>query len=242
MIWLIYGSKGWIGGQIKEILIQQGETVVDGLSRADNFYDTITEIENIKPDRIICTLGRTSGKNCLNIDYLESPEHSSENLRDNLHAPLNLAIISQQLHIHLTYLGTGCVYAYDQKHPMENYTGRGFTEEDKPNFRGSQYSQVKGVTDCLIRHFDTTLNARIRMPISAEMHPRNFVTKITHYPKVISIPNSMTVLPELLPLLVDMSKRKITGTINLTNPGAITHGEILDMYKLYIDPDRKSVV
>jgi hypothetical protein len=47
----------------------------------------------------------------------------------------------------------------------------------------------------------------------------------------------MTVLPELLPYVIDMAKNKVTGTINLTNPGLITHNEILDMYKQYVDPE-----
>jgi hypothetical protein len=46
----------------------------------------------------------------------------------------------------------------------------------------------------------------------------------------------MSVLPELLPLMVDMAKNKQTGTINLTNPNAITHNEILEMYKEIVDP------
>jgi hypothetical protein len=37
----------------------------------------------------------------------------------------------------------------------------------------------------------------------------------------------MTVLPELLPLSVEMAKRKLTGIMNFTNPGAISHNEIL---------------
>ena len=41
----------------------------------------------------------------------------------------------------------------------------------------------------------------------------------------------MTVLPELLPLVLDMKTNKLTGTINLTNPGLISHNEILQMYK-----------
>jgi 3,5-epimerase/4-reductase len=49
--------------------------------------------------------------------------------------------------------------------------------------------------------------------------------------------NSMTVLPELLPLMIDMAIKKQTGTINLTNPGAITHNDILEMYKEIVDPD-----
>lgn len=39
----------------------------------------------------------------------------------------------------------------------------------------------------------------------------------------------MTVLPVLLPLVVDMMRREITGTMNLTN-------EILQMYQDEVDP------
>lgn len=234
MLWLIYGSKGWIGGMIKEILNQQREICIEGVARVDNYLETLNEIKTLKPDRIICTIGRTSGKDCPNIDYLELPGKLPENLRDNLYAPLNLAIISQKLNIHLTYMGTGCIFSYNDEHPMNHLCG--FTETDVPNFVGSQYSIIKGVTDQLICHFENVLNCRIRMPISDQVHPRNFITKITHYKRVISIPNSMTVLPELLPIVVDMAKNKKTGSINVTNPGVISHQEILDMYKQYVDP------
>ena len=79
------------------------------------------------------------------------------------------------------------------------------------------------------------LNVRIRMPITDEFNSRNFITKITTYEKICSVPNSMTVLNELLPLMIDMAKNKVTGTVNLTNPGLITHNEILEMYKEIVD-------
>ena len=41
----------------------------------------------------------------------------------------------------------------------------------------------------------------------------------------------MTVLNELLPIMIDLSLHNKTGTINLTNPGLISHNEILNMYK-----------
>jgi 3,5-epimerase/4-reductase len=47
----------------------------------------------------------------------------------------------------------------------------------------------------------------------------------------------MTVLPELLPVMIDMCSKKITGTVNLTNPGLISHNEILEMYKEIVDND-----
>ncbi|MEO0236633.1 MAG: hypothetical protein ABIN35_00175 [candidate division WOR-3 bacterium] len=235
MRWLIYGHKGWIGGQIKQLLEQSGQEIIDGKSRVDQYQQTLDEVKSINPDRIICSIGRTSGKDCSNIDYLEMPNRLPENLRDNLMAPLNLAQISQLLNIHLTYIGTGCIYEYDDEHTMINL--KGYNEDDKPNFFGSQYSIVKGVTDQLIRRFNTVLNCRIRMPINNQDHPRNFITKITKYKKIISVPNSMTVLPDLLPIMIDMATKKLTGSINLTNPGVISHQEILDLYQKYVDPN-----
>ena len=47
----------------------------------------------------------------------------------------------------------------------------------------------------------------------------------------------MTVLPELLPFMIDMCDKKISGTVNLTNPGLISHNEILEMYKEIVDKD-----
>jgi 3,5-epimerase/4-reductase len=47
----------------------------------------------------------------------------------------------------------------------------------------------------------------------------------------------MTVLPELLPILVDLIGRKVVGTVNLTNPGTISHNEILTMYREIVDPN-----
>ena len=84
---------------------------------------------------------------------------------------------------------------------------------------------------------DNVLNLRIRMPIIGEDNSRNFITKITNYAKICSIPNSMTVLPELLPIALDMMIKEETGTINLTNPGVISHNEILEMYRELVNPE-----
>ena len=138
--------------------------------------------------------------------------------------------------MHFTYLGTGCIFKYDEDHPHGNEE-TGFNEESLPNFFGSGYSVVKGFTDELMHLFDdSVLNLRIRMPITDELNPRNFITKITTYEYICSIPNAMTVLDELLPYVLDMAKKKLTGTINLTNPGLVSHNEILEMYKDIVDP------
>jgi dTDP-glucose 4,6-dehydratase len=237
---LVYGSKGWIGNQFIDILEKNGMKYSRGKSRVDDKVQLLKEIESEKPTHIISFIGRTHGKIdekiYTTIDYLEQDGKLIENIRDNLFSPLLLSEISCQKNIHFTYLGTGCIFKFDETHPFGKEEN-GFKENSLPNFFGSSYSVVKGFTDRLMNLYkDKVLNLRIRMPITGEKNGRNFITKIVTYEKVCSVPNSMTVLPELLVYVLDMMKKQLTGTVNLTNPGLISHNEILEMYKELVDP------
>lgn len=238
---LIYGSNGWIGCQFIEVIKKNNIEYISGNSRVDNYDTLLEEINNINPTHIVSFIGRTHGiiddKIYSTIDYLEQEGKLYENVRDNLYSPFVLSHICNTLHIHYTYLGTGCIFKFDEEHPFEEEIN-GFTEDSRPNFFGSSYSIVKGFTDKIMKLYENnTLNLRIRMPITGNKNPRNFITKIVHYNQICSIKNSMTVLPELLPHVLDMMKNKTTGTINLTNPGLISHNEILKMYKEIVDPE-----
>jgi dTDP-glucose 4,6-dehydratase len=243
---LVYGANGWIGNQVINLFKKNNINYVIGEERVESDDDLFFEINNVQPTHILSLIGRTHGliddKVYSTIDYLEEEGKLLENVRDNLYSPISLAILCQELGIHFTYLGTGCIFEYKN----DTYLGsgclldsfdinKGFTEESRPNFFGSSYSIVKGFTDMLMKKYKV-LNLRIRMPITDDKNPRNFITKITNYEKICSIPNSMSVLPELLPYMIDMMKQNIIGTYNFTNPGVISHNEILEMYKEIVDP------
>ena len=237
---LLFGSKGWIGNKVCNLLEQLGVEYYKSNSRAEDIESIEKEINDIgNITHIMSFIGRThgnyEGETIGTIDYLEKPGKLTENVSDNLFAPLSLALLSKKKNIHFTYLGTGCIFTYDENHPDQEING--FTEDSLPNFFGSSYSIVKGYTDQFMHLLeDTVFNVRIRMPITDEVHPRNFITKISNYKKICSIPNSMTVLNELLPIMIDLALKYKVGTINLTNPGLITHNEILEMYKEIVDP------
>ena len=92
----------------------------------------------------------------------------------------------------------------------------------------------------LLKNYDNVCTLRVRMPISSDLsNSRNFITKISRYNKVVNIPNSMTVLDELLPISIEMAKRNLKGIWNFTNPGVISHNQILELYRDYIDPKFK---
>jgi len=228
---LIFGSKGWIGRQFCEYLDENNILYIESDSRADNEKDVEKEILEHLPSNIISLIGRTYGENFNTIDYLEQPGKLVENIRDNLYAPIILSILCERYNIHYTYMGTGCIFEYNDEGKKNN-------EDDLPNFFGSSYSIVKGYTDRLQHMYSkNTLNLRIRMPIINYDHDRNFITKITNYEYVCSVPNSMTVLHDMYPIMLDMIKKNITGTFNMCNKGAITHNEILELYKTHVDND-----
>ena len=229
MKWLVFGHKGWIGQQVVKLIESKEHIVITTDIRADDEQNVDKLLQDNQPDRVISLIGRTHGQGYTTIDYLEQKGKLIENVRDNLYGPLVLGLLCKKYNIHYTYLGTGCIFSgYNEE----------YKEENIPDFFGSSYSVVKGFTDRLMKQLDNNvLNVRIRMPITAEKNNvRNFIYKITHYEKICSMVNSMSVLPELLPLMIDMADKKQTGTINLTNPGAITHNEILEMYKEIVDP------
>jgi len=237
-----FGGKGWIGQQLVSLLKQnnQVEWVKCSDVRPQKVEEVRKELETLCPTHVVSTLGRThgviDGKEIPTIDYLEYEGKLLENITDNLFAPTVLAKECHRLGIHYTYLGTGCIFEYDEEHAIN---GKGFTEHDLPNFFGSSYSIIKGITDQLMNLFEeNTLNVRIRMPITSEISPRDFITKIVKYQKICSMANSMTVLDELLPILVDMILTHKKGTIQLTNPGTISHEEILTMYQELCDPSK----
>jgi UDP-glucose 4,6-dehydratase len=238
---LVYGHAGWIGQQYIQVLEQKNIAYQRAETRPGDDPDSSVEqeIDSVRPTHIVSLLGRTHGPGSSTIDYLEGgPDKLQLNVRDNLYAPMLLALLAQKRNVHFTYLGTGCIFEYEKNEDGAYvYGGAPHTENDVPNFFGSSYSVVKGFTDRLMHHMvDNTLNVRIRMPVSDEWHRRNFITKIASYEKVVDIPNSVTVLPELIPCMIDMAIRKHTGTINLVNPNAISHNQVLSMYKEEIDP------
>jgi dTDP-4-dehydrorhamnose reductase len=231
---LFYGHAGWIGTMYLDYLkkTRADITVIKGSSRIDDEHEVIAEIIESKPTHVVSFTGRThgviDGKPVNTIDYLEYPGKLVENVRDNLFGPLNLANICKEHKIHYTYLGTGCIFNGTNQEQ--------FTESSLPNYFGSGYSIVKGFTDRLIGKLPV-LNLRIRMPISGEINPRNFITKITQYERVCSMENSMTVLEDFFPIFTELIVKKRTGTYNCTNPGTISHNEILKLYKQIVDHD-----
>ncbi|XP_019193709.1 PREDICTED: trifunctional UDP-glucose 4,6-dehydratase/UDP-4-keto-6-deoxy-D-glucose 3,5-epimerase/UDP-4-keto-L-rhamnose-reductase RHM1-like [Ipomoea nil] len=227
---LIYGRTGWIGGLLGKLCEKQGIPYEYGRGRMEYRTQLLADIQSVKPTHVFNAAGITGRPN---VDWCES--HKCETIRTNVAGTLTLADVCRENGLLMMNFATGCIFEYDAAHPEGSAVG--FKEEDKPNFTGSFYSKTKAMVEELLKEYGNVCTLRVRMPISSDLNnPRNFITKIARYDKVVNIPNSMTVLDELLPISIEMAKRNLRGIWNFTNPGVVSHNEILEMYKKYMDP------
>ena len=218
MKYLIIGN-GFIGNKFLEFL----DGVELSAKRINSSKDALEEIKEKDPEFVINCAGKTGRPN---VDWCE--DHKEETFDGNVLLPLYIGQACKELGKKMVHIGTGCVYQGDNN-------GNGFCETDSPNFGGSFYSQSKMISESMLKDFDA-LQLRIRMPIDSSPGPRNFITKITKYEKVIDIKNSMTVIDDLLEAGKVLMEKNATGIYNIVNPDAMSHKEILDMYKEIVDP------
>ena len=223
------GATGWIGQQVVELLKGKNKTVHISKERTYNRESLSKEIDEYKATHVINAAGVTGRPN---VDWCE--DHKPETIRTNVIGCLNVADLCAEKNVYHLLYATGCIFEYDDEFKIG---GKGFKEEDKPNFHGSYYSHTKAIVEELLSVYPTTCTLRVRMPISDDLSHRNFITKIVKYDRVVDIPNSMTVLTDMLPVSLVMAEKKLTGVYNFCNPGAISHNECLALYKKHVDPD-----
>ena len=230
---LLFGATEWLGCKLTTLLENKGHKVIKSGVRIENRNDVFHQIKISRADKVIVTVGICAANNT---DWCE--EHKPETLTTNVIGILNIVEGCRQMGIHCTLFSSGCIYNYDSLHQVG---GLGFKETDTPNFTSSYYSYSKVLLEDSIKqtgYLTNTLILRVRMPISDTLEDsKNFITKISKYEKVINVPNSISVLPDLLPISIKMFEESEVGIYNFCNPGVISHNDCLEYYKLFVDPD-----
>jgi dTDP-glucose 4,6-dehydratase len=230
---LVWGATGWVGGHMTRLLRDTGvHSILPCPVRLDApVKDTVQwmmrtrlDLMSTRPVRHVLIAAGLTGRP--NVGALEAtPEAAREAVRVNVLGTMAVITTAVQLGWHVTFVGTGCIYA------TTSDTQAPFTEEDVPNFTGSHYSRLKVWAQGLMATLPNVLVARLRMPFDNDAsHPRSIIKKLRNYSKIIDVVNSMSHLPTLLPILVHMMQRRVTGTINLVNPGTLAHTDIKALY------------
>eukprot|EP00163_Fabomonas_tropica_P004474 TRINITY_DN13949_c0_g1_i2.p1 TRINITY_DN13949_c0_g1~~TRINITY_DN13949_c0_g1_i2.p1 ORF type:complete len:826 (+),score=231.88 TRINITY_DN13949_c0_g1_i2:126-2603(+) len=231
---MVLGANGYFGSHIVKCMQEKGKRIAISEARCENRTQVLEDIQKYRPKHIFCAAG-ISGRP--NIDWCE--DHPQETLRANVLGMLTVVDCAAQNGIGVTLFGSGSLYKADDKHPVGS--GHGFKEVEEPNNLGKVYLRLRAQLEDMLKLYDNVLNLRVIYPISSDIHERSVVSKLLKYDKVASTATNWSVLDSLFPIAVDMAERDITGTFNFVNPGTMTHNEVLELYKKYVDPEAEWV-
>lgn len=224
---LILG-KGYIGKRIQE----EFKCNISNL-RIFSFKDVEKEIDKFKPKIIINCIGK-SGRN---VDDCELDKDNT--LLANTFVPIILAEVTLRKHIKLAHISCGCLYHYDYS------KDKPIKEERLPDFFDLFYSRSKIYSERALEILCdkyNTLIVRIRVPLDDRPHPKNLLTKLINYKRVIDIPNSVTYIPDFIRALKHLIRTDARGIYNVVNKGALRYPELLDIYKRCAPDFKYSIV
>lgn len=216
---IIFGGRGYLG----QLFLERYPNAVTPSCDIADASAVAAVLDDEKPDIVINTAGKTGRPN---VDWCE--DHKEETVRSNVTGPLVLLDECLKRGIYFVHLSSGCIYKGDND-------GKGFTEEDIPNFWGSFYARTKAWADQILKEFPV-LVLRLRMPFDGSDNPRSLISKLAKYERILDAENSITYLPDFLDAAEKLIADRKTGIYNIVNSGATSPYRIMELYKEIVDP------
>ena len=220
---LVLGN-GYMGQRIREAL---GCSVEE--QRISSLADAQKVLAKHKPEILINAVGFTGGGS---VDGCEADLEKT--IFSNTFVPLLLAEACLRNQVKLVHISSGCIYHFDYKKGQ-----RPINETQIPDYFDLYYSRTKIYSEQplvnLSRAYDILIT-RIRIPLDDRPHPKNILSKLIQYKRVIDIPNSVTYVPDFLAALKHLLKIKARGLYNIVNKGTLRYPQLLKCYQKHV-PD-----
>lgn len=228
MIYLLGGS-GYVGQAYQALLSRKG-IAFRVLRRADLDYANPAALRTAllrdRPDFLINAAGYTGKPN---VDACELHKH--ECLAGNAVLPGVIAEACAAAGVPWGHVSSGCIFT------GERADGGGFTEADVPNFtfrtnNCSFYSGTKALGEEVLAGKPEVYIWRLRIPFNHVENPRNYLTKLMRYSRLLEATNSISQLEEFCAATFACWEKRVPfGTYNVTNPGKVTTHEVVELIK-----------
>jgi 3,5-epimerase/4-reductase len=224
MIYLLGGS-GYVGNAYQALLNRKG-IPFRNLRRAEvNYADREALLRALKADRPEFLINAAGYTGKPNVDACELHKH--ECLFGNAVLPGVVAEACGEAGVPWGHVSSGCIYTGARP------DGTGFTEEDVPNFtyrtnNCSFYSGSKALGEEVLAGKPNLFVWRLRIPFDNVDNPRNYLTKLMRYARLLEAANSISQLNEFVAATFACWEKRIPfGTYNVTNPGHVTTREVV---------------
>ena len=224
---LLLGGSGYVGTAFRARLTAENSGYVN-LRRTDTDYTRLPVLTRFlqehRPEFLINCAGYTGKPN---VDACEL--HKTECLFANAVLPGIIREACERTGTPWGHVSSGCIYNGSKP------GGAGFTETDPPNFTFRQnncsfYSGTKALGEEVLAGAANCYIWRLRIPFNNVDNPRNYLTKVMRYDRLLEARNSLSQLDEFVQACLSCWQRRVPfGTYNVTNPGSITTHEVVEL-------------
>ncbi len=228
MIYLLGGS-GYVG-QAYQRLFEWQKIPYKVINRKDCDYSNtqilIEALQQDRPEFLINAAGYTGKPN---VDACE--KEKAECLFGNAILPKRIADACEATNIPWGHVSSGCIYTGSRP------DGSGFTELDEPNFTFRQnncsfYSGSKALGEEILKDCKNVYIWRLRIPFDNKNNPRNYLTKLMTYDKLLDATNSISHLDQFCHATFSCWLKHIPfGIYNVVNPEPITTNIVVYLIK-----------
>ncbi len=218
---LVYGN-GWLGNALADYF--EGS-----VSKADilDSERVASELCDVRPEVVINAAGKCGKPN---IDWCIASEENRRLTRYvNTFGPAILYHTVDAIGAYLkrnfqfVHLSSGCLWENAEDVDEQ-------TKADPPSW----YSKTKAEGEQRLPG-QSCLIIRARMPVSAEPHPRNLITKLATYDHVLDVQNSVTFVDDLCVAVEKLVRKNARGVYNVVNPGSLSAWDIMGLYCEFVD-------
>jgi len=214
---LVFGRNGWLAHKFADAF--DGEVSQADVTSVQQVTDAIY---SAAPDVVINAAAKVGSPN---IDWCAK---NSVNMRMtryvNSISPALIQGCCRLTGARLVHLSSGCLWEF----------GENLTEEEPPE-PPSFYSRTKVDGESMLEGSKDAIILRIRMPFDDSDSHRSIINKLARYKKVISLPNSLTYIPDLIGATKHLLHKDASGIFNVVNTGGVTGEQILDLYRRHVD-------
>ncbi|GIW99732.1 MAG: hypothetical protein KatS3mg111_3065 [Pirellulaceae bacterium] len=222
---VLLGGSGYVGTAFRRFLKAQ-EIPFESWSRVEiDYYDPRAlrqALERVGAEFLINCAGYTGKPN---VDACEI--HKTECLLGNAVLPGLIRQACEEVGLPWGHVSSGCIYSGSKD------GGQGFTEADPPNFcfrtnNCSWYSGCKALGEECLADADNVYVWRLRIPFDHRDSPRNYLSKVMRYDRLLDAANSLSHLDDFVAACWHTwSRRAPAGIYNCTNTGYTTTRDVV---------------
>ena len=226
---ILLGGSGYVGLAYQKLFTRLGVPFRNLVRKQVDYTDAHQLADLLAESGAEFLLNAAGYTGKPNVDACENDK--AECLFGNAVLPGRVRAACERAGVPWGHVSSGCIFS------GERPGGGGFREDDAPNFsfrtnHCSFYSGTKALGEEVLAGAENCFVWRLRIPFNEVDSPRNYLTKVMTYQRLLEASNSLSQLDDFCRATFACWQRRVPfGTYNVTNPGRVTTREVVDLIR-----------